>query len=529
MKTIRNSPSLRTLGAGVRTALLATAVAWAWLAPPLQADVIDDFSGPRKFVLAGVGQDPQWALSNEQLHLTLPTTDSIATFWYYNNTYELTEGRPVEFRLDVVSLNGDQILAGLAVSFLGEPSAPRGSERWYNFWWSHNRAVLLKGWYSSDFLVFDSNSPYFAEPVTMSLTLTRQGSSLKVEAKVVERGHPEHVVFNRAWTDSPGIDGAGDNGSPPPGPVMGVGGYLDAVGGSGAPDGIFDNVVCSADPIPVTLAIHPVAGGGATLDWLSQRVLLEADTLAGPWRPWPGVASADSGHYQTSLAPGAQTRFYRLAAGDHWWDPLDVVWTPAHWQVVSTLPGQSLNALPAISVSGGCGRIRGTGTRNADFVLAYGFAYPPYRDGLASVDIVAWDATMEDASLGIVLRANPGKDLWFANKDGLPTNRYIGLLTFKKASSPSESVLTISGPGGEVLAMEPIPAVDPTKPYRLRFGAVGDQLTLELFENLETLVKTIAAKDGRVTQGCDALYGTKSATGTYDVTIDRYLISATWQ
>jgi hypothetical protein len=58
---------------------------------------------------------------------------------------------------------------------------------------------------------------------------------------------------------------------------------------------------------------------------------------------------------------------------------------------------------------------------------------------------------------------------------------------------------------------------------------VGDQLTIELFSlddlGNETPVKSCEATDGRVVEGGDAMYGTKSSGDTYDVTIDRYLFS----
>ncbi|MCZ7635825.1 MAG: hypothetical protein M5U12_07130 [Verrucomicrobia bacterium] len=102
-------------------------------------------------------------------------------------------------------------------------------------------------------------------------------------------------------------------------------------------------------------------------------------------------------------------------------------------------------------------------------------------------------------------------------------------MTFKKAGSPSESVLSLTGPGGEPLEVKRLPAVDPTQQYRLRFWAVGSQLKLELFrlEDLDRPVETCEATDGRVAEGMDALYGIKSSGNTYDVTIDRYLITAT--
>jgi hypothetical protein len=58
---------------------------------------------------------------------------------------------------------------------------------------------------------------------------------------------------------------------------------------------------------------------------------------------------------------------------------------------------------------------------------------------------------------------------------------------------------------------------------------VGDQLTLELFDlaALETPIQTIQTTDGRVPEGMDGLYGTKSAGGTYEVWIDQFVLTGT--
>lgn len=184
-------------------------------------------------------------------------------------------------------------------------------------------------------------------------------------------------------------------------------------------------------------------------------------------------------------------------------------------------------ATPRLGQSGGRGRIVGAGSGNVDFVLRYGLIGWLHHDCVTSVDILDWDATMEDAAFGLVLRAKPTTDLWAADTGGLPQDRYAGLLTFKKAGSPAESVLSLTGPGGEVLELRRFPAVDPARQYRLRFWAVGDRLTLELFDlaELEIPIVTCAATDSRIPAGLDALCGTKSASSRYDVTIDNWVLN----
>ena len=104
-------------------------------------------------------------------------------------------------------------------------------------------------------------------------------------------------------------------------------------------------------------------------------------------------------------------------------------------------------------------------------------------------------------------------------------------MTFQKGGSSGESVLSITGPGGEVLERRRFAAVDPARQYRLQFSAVSDRLRLDLFDrqDLATPMVSCTARDGRVTEGNDAMYGTKSAGATYDVTIDDYCISQVWR
>lgn len=508
------------------TGLLVAGVLLAGLATPLRADVIDDFSGPKKFVvLSSVGL-PEYEL-NGQLHWSYPPAGA-ASLWHLSSSYELPEGQPVEFRVDVVGLAHADAATGLGIAFPTPPTNPRGASYLYIVYWLPERVFLHKAYGTavSDG-VFDVSHESSFEPVTLSLTLTRQGSSLKLGTEVVRLGEPEQVLFAREVTDGPAIDFAGDNGVPPEGPVMGVGVYFGSATPSTGADGVFDNLVCSADPKPMALGIQHHAGTPVMLEWSNIGVLLEADGPAGPWKPWPGVVSEDGGASQAAIPASGQAGFYRLAAGEHVLDLFNTQWATIPRKIASPWPGQS--SVPALSLSGGRGRIRGTGVRNEDFLLYYEFGLPASGDVLASVDIVDWDETMEDAAFGIVLRANPGTELWFPATDGLPQDQYAGLLTFKKAGIPSESVLSLTGPGGEGLTSQSFPAVDPAKQYRLRFGAVGDRLTLELFSldelGNETLVKSCEATDGRVVEGMDALYGTKASGETYDVTVDRYLVS----
>ncbi len=522
---------LRTQRAEGYATLLALPALLLWLVMPLGADVIDDFSEGRKFSLYARDRAPEWEIVDGQLHFGLPASTTYGSFWYLQ-THELPEGQPVEFRLDVVSLNDPNVAAGLAVIFCSPPDAPRGAGRAYDLFYLRGRVALVKGSEAATYHVFDSSCRGTSDPVTLLLTLTRQGDNLKVGTKVVRRDDPLDVLFqNGDFTDTPSVQGTGDNGAPPAGPVTGVGVMCETVNGAQVSlQAVFDNLECSAAPTPRFLEIQRPAGLASRLEWRSWSILLEASGLGGPWRPWPEVACEDGGAYGVSIPLSESARFFRVARGSQRLDNFGTFWDFTSWKTAPMGGGQGRR--PGFVMVNGHGRLRGLGNGNQDFFMYWGFSDVPAGESVASVDILDWDETMEDAAFGLLLRVKSEKDVWLPGIEGLPHDRYAGLLTFKKAGSPSESVLSLTGPGGEPLEIKRFPAVDPAKQYRLRFWAVGDRLTLELFslDDLSRPIETCEAIDGRVPEGVgEALYGTKSASGTYDVTIDRFFSScAMW-
>ncbi len=293
---------------------------------------------------------------------------------------------------------------------------------------------------------------------------------------------------------------------------------------------VVDNLDCSEDQSPVLLDIRPRNAGEATLAWPGVHVALESDSVQGPWRPYPEPLVLGEGEYTTTIGLSGSSRYFRVARGSEQFDSFDKAWSESWaWQTASVVPGSTLRPLRTHEAALSRLRVRGDGSSNEDFMLRSNIGIW-YRDCVGTVDIIDWGETMDDAAFGILLRAKPQTPLWFTDTPGLPEERYAGLLTFKKADNPAESALSITGPGGEVLKTERFPAVNPDKQYRLRFWAVGDQLTLELFgwDNLVDPIKTIAVTDGRVSEGMDGMCGTKSSGETYEVWIDQYLGAGTF-
>ncbi len=493
--------------------------------PPKATFVIDDFEHGRKFLLSGTGCEPEWEFVGGQLKLSHVEAQAFTTLGYCC-LFELSEGQPIEFSLDWISANLDDACVYLPVSFAGQVF-PKSPDQGYELFVLRNRVGLAK--FSGDIsgAFFDLNTPLGTDPKTISITLTREGANLRIGCKVVLRDDPQQVLFSKEVTDHPGSDSfawGDDPGPPPSGPGHVSFGFQRVNSGWGE-EVVVDNLLCSQDPMPKVLAIRRRGTSEAELALPRLNIALESDSLEGPWRPCPEPLAPGAGEYVSTVPLGDSVRYFRMVEG---WPVFDSFDSDEDWQTASVIPGDTVrpNWYPLYSQSRG--RILGVGARNADFTLRPWPTYSvvSYRDCVATVDISDWGAAMEDATFGILLRVKPeGGEMWFSSTDGLPDQRYAGLLTFKKADNPTESALSITGPGGELLREQRFAAVEPDKQYRLRFGAVGDQLTLELFDrdNLNAPIQTMDVTDGRVPVGMDALYGTKSAGGTYEVWIDQYI------
>ncbi|MCZ7636064.1 MAG: hypothetical protein M5U12_08535 [Verrucomicrobia bacterium] len=502
------------------------------LVAPAYPEVIDDFNDGGRF--SGAGANAQDMTStcevvDGRLKISRLGEDG-GTGVYYPRGYELPEGQPVEFRVDYVSADTRNVEAYLGAGFT-TPVLPE-PDRGYLVYYSPRAILLVKYWGDTGCMFIEDDLAPHEAPATFSLTLTRRGDSIGLRCKVVRLDDSREVVYDREFTDHPRPDPTTrftDSIAPLLGPVtvFAVGLYGDP-GRSTRSEVVLDNLVCSADSTPPRLGIRAAAGGRATLEWQASAIPLEADSPLGPWRPSSERIRLRgfSGTLEVPLT--SSQRLYRLASGWHFYDSFEN--QNGQWGFGPATGGQSVAPLLSVVPGTGWGRIHGAGDRNRDFI-ARSKMRPGVRcrDAVASVDLMRWGEGMEDASFGIVLRAQPEKVFWYGAAEGLPHNRYSGMLTFRKASSPGESVLAITGPGGEVLELRRFPAVQRDTQYRLQFAAVGDLLTLELFalDQLDSPVMRCQARDGRLEEGMDALCGTQAAGDTYDVHIDRYILSAT--
>jgi len=525
----RHTPPLLPPAVRHRTALPLLAILGliAWLAPPLAADVIDDFNGPPKW---DVIEDPTGVLDYEvvagELSMSHPK-GSTGRLMDYFRTYAVPEDRWIELRLDVVGASSE---TGGMIAFVMR--VPGGVT---SYWLARvdDMIFLTKGWPDGNtWFIGEPALPSSTGPVTLMLGLRRQGTDMMLETNVVDRDNPDLVLCQKSFTDHAGEDPvvAGvpglDRDLAPPvlGPSAVVIAAMGDTGQSGPSVLVIDNFVCSEDPVAVALGIRREGDNQIALNWQGAYVPFAAASPQGPWEPCPELITDGESGSSLAMALSGSSKFFRLVRG---WN------AGMFFEAGKTRPAWRTKAMgigsPPLRYTYPEGHLRLTVTGDIvrDFAFYDGNAISWWpKDCVGSVDILGWDPALEGQKFGLMLRVKPDQDVWYISK-GVPEQRYSGLLTFKRTENPAESELAILGPGGAPLGTTRFAAVDPAKQYRLRFSAVGDQLKLQLFDlaRPEAAIQSCAATDGRVSAGMVAFQGTMSADGKYDVTIDRFILN----
>lgn len=178
----------------------------------------DDFSGPK---LSGWQPSMSIAIaqSNQQFVATgtslapLSTNDPAATmgdgFHAIPISGPLPDNQTLEARVDLVRVNQDGVQADLHV--WGDPEAAG-----YGVFKDANRIGLLKFWNwasSGAWFFYDSAPPLKNENVTLILALTRRGSNLEINTRVLDKDNSNAVLYDRTVTDTPAADPALPSGS----------------------------------------------------------------------------------------------------------------------------------------------------------------------------------------------------------------------------------------------------------------------------------------------------------------------------
>jgi hypothetical protein len=196
-----------------------------------------DFSFPIGIPYATIAE------ANGQFKFTLiPVGDSIfAASTKTSETFDLKEGRTIEFRIDLVSGNGPDAFAVLA--FI-PTSQSVSSLNGYGFAKSSNDILVSKS-LDKYFYADDPTVPIKNENVTMVLSLTVKNGNVIVTTKLLDKDANNAVIFERTFIDTPNpdvlVDGTDD------GPAfMGPGnfvliGYEDEGDTQGSYEVILDN------------------------------------------------------------------------------------------------------------------------------------------------------------------------------------------------------------------------------------------------------------------------------------------------
>jgi len=323
---------------------------------PTETYVIDDFEHGRKFMLWGGGDQPEWEVVWGEFNLHLPPGAWTSFFYNTDGVYELAEGQPVEFRLDMISANSSGVWVLLGALFATEQD-----DRGYAAGVLHDRVFLYKAYDGASPYFFDQNVPANVNPKTISLTLTREGDTMRIGMKVVLRDDPQKVLFFKEVIDHAGVDpviSGQDPGPPPAGPVANFAWNCGCISGSNI-ELVVDNLTCSKDQSPVLVDIRRVNASQATLAWSGQKVALESDSLHGPWRPCADPVRVDAGDYAGTIGLSGSGRYFRTVRGWSRFDSFDRY--PQEWQTVSPVPGATLRPSFMYDTAHSRARIYGAG------------------------------------------------------------------------------------------------------------------------------------------------------------------------
>ncbi|HET6407859.1 MAG TPA: hypothetical protein VFG14_08250, partial [Chthoniobacteraceae bacterium] len=194
---------------------------------PLTARVLDNFDDNTKTqwqdFLFPVGPYAQITESGGQFHFNLvPVGQPIfASSTKTSETFDLKEGRTIEFRTDLVSGNGNDSFAILA--FIPTSQSVQ-SLNGYGFAKSTSDILITK---SLDKYFYNENPPTAIknENVTLVLSLTVRNGNVIINSKVLDKDANNAVLFERTFVDTPAADVLSDGTDNGPA-YMGAGNFV---------------------------------------------------------------------------------------------------------------------------------------------------------------------------------------------------------------------------------------------------------------------------------------------------------------
>ena len=160
-----------------------------------------------------------------------------------SETFELKEGRTIEYRVDLVSGRGPDSFAVLA--FIPQATGPN-TLAGYGISKSETDILISKG--INKYFFNENPTPAIKnQNVTLVLNLKVKGGNVLITGQVLDKDDGNKVIFEKTFTDTPAADVLSDGKDEPPGPFINQVGnfvlYLYADGGTD-PAGyevVFDN------------------------------------------------------------------------------------------------------------------------------------------------------------------------------------------------------------------------------------------------------------------------------------------------
>lgn len=292
---------------------------------PTRARIVDDFNsgknGWEDFSFVEALPKPQ--VDGGQFKFVLPPAGQalFIASTKKSETFELKEGRTIEFRVDLVKAGGKDSFAILGFIPTSTGAATLGG---YGLAKSSTDLLITKG---IGKYLYNENppEPIKNEDVTLSLTLNVKGGNVTVTARVLDRANNDAVLFEKIVVDTPAADVMADGTDEPAAPYITQGNfvlYLYEDFDAGAPE----------DPYQVTY-------DNAEAFVTDTAVLDDFNAGKDGWEDFSFVASlpkpqVDGGQFKFVLPPAGQALFiastkksktYELKEGERLEFQVDVV------------------------------------------------------------------------------------------------------------------------------------------------------------------------------------------------------------
>lgn len=193
----------RPVGGGQTIALLAALGLVAAVTAPLRAVVIDDMSGPKRYLdQNGMPNNLDVALRDGQLVLRGQFTTAYpwaadGVGWRDALPDVDLDGRTLELRIDVRSVREND--AFLWWRLLGE-SGP-----YYDLWLDQDEIFVLKGG-QDQAMFFIEETPTTNQNVTVVFSLTGRGDTLTITSRILDREKGDAVLYEKTVVDGPDKD-----------------------------------------------------------------------------------------------------------------------------------------------------------------------------------------------------------------------------------------------------------------------------------------------------------------------------------